>query len=950
MASSNGKTSTVEGLSAFTDRILQSPTIKDAQAILPPKSTPAGSPNAKGTGLSSAGKEQKVEPPSRDEINIIPIFPMRFALTEDTLLSFIDGASPQPHPQSIDVHPNHELLRIRKGYFYIKDDKGYWHVFWYETFGEQDENASQIKVKTDVGLQPPYTFTKLTWENKADSEWYIKDDEKIYPYAFVKSDVRKCWVAYSEFRWPPEIFEIADRDSDFFEKLMVPVDLSSESGQYHKPLREISKITDSFKEEAIATQGDKDRYEVCNIIRKTATIVEPETFVLATPLAKEHGVLVSVYDPVGEVLDLNALINFLSESGLSYAEYYKYPLVMGNFIGQLQKEGALEEEYEESASSILWAKPLSIDYKNEYPKLLAGLDGLQQKLEHLLVCHSNMIGMDNKGSVISEMLPLSKQLGFDRKGRITEYMLITYGRVFYSAILCREGQEYAECRIDPTLKWTVKYKDKTDTGKIIEAVLKSTVSFLELSPDTTKSFVISLNEFMRAFGSAIAKHATRSGIVVANLSLRLTMRLVNGVYQVYQDIGAVQRYYFYMASGLMQRYGVPTRSDLLGRNYTRFPVPEIPTGQYIVNTVGVRQEILNLNRENVLSAEQDFLKNGIGFFAASYSLYSTLKKYDDPNYSTTHLGYFANDPRTKITTAFMEGVSAAFPETSLTSNFLTQSVSNRILSFSPALARTARSGSEIIRNGLGRAAPTTLAKLVSWVGISLAVAEIWEGVSNKDIAEASAGALSLVGAVIFFAGVLIAWPLAILGALAIVGGVVISFFKDTDYEKWAKEGFWGTSYEFLNFTRATSFIEKIEQLDESKYLDRENSENKAYKEIYESGFNNEIKRLMHMMYKPKIVNSNFGDGQIEIIYHPDSNLAGQPFTLRISARKGSMQTRSRTIGSVSYSIVSETSSGYVLRLNDLDKYAGNWLSISLEMDRYPNGKFKDNLKISTSNI
>ena len=561
-----------------------------------------------------------------------------------------------------------------------------------------------------------------------------------------------------------------------------------------------------------------------------------------------------------------------------------------------------------------------------------------------------MIGMDNKGSVISEMLPLSKQLGSDRKGRITEYMLITYGRVFYSATLCREGQEYAECRIDPTLKWAGKYKDETDTGKIIEAVLKSTVSFLELSPDTTKSFVISLNEFMRAFGSAIAKHATRSGIAVANLSLRLTMRLVNGVYQVYQDIGAVQRYYFYMASGLMQRYGVPTRSDLLGRNYTRFPVPEIPTGQYIVNTVGVRQEILNLNRENVLSAEQDFLKNGIGFFAASYSLYSTLKKYDDPNYSTTHLGYFANDPRTKITTAFMEGVSAAFPETSLTSNFLTQSVSNRILSFSPALARTARSGSEIIRNGLGRAAPTTLAKLVSWVGISLAVAEIWEGVSNKDIAEASAGALSLVGAVIFFAGVLIAWPLAILGALAIVGGVVISFFKDTDYEKWAKEGFWGTSRNFLGVRREATFNEKIKQLDKFKRTDKSKKNITGYEEIFKKGFQNEIKRLIHLIYKPKIVNGMLGDGQIELIYLPDSNLTGQAFTLTISARTGSMQTRSRTIGSVSYSIVSETSSGYVLRLNDLDKYAENWLSISLEMDRYPNGKFKDNLKISTSNI
>ena len=537
------------------------------------------------------------------------------------------------------------------------------------------------------------------------------------------------------------------------------------------------------------------------------------------------------------------------------------------------------------------------------------------------------------------MLPLSKQLGSDRKGRITEYMLITYGRVFYSATLCREGQEYAECRIDPTLKWTVKYKDKTDTGKIIAAVLKSTVSFLELSPDTTKSFVISLNEFMRAFGSAIAKHATRSGIAVANLSLRLTMRLVNGVYQVYQDIGAVQRYYFYMASGLMQRYGVPTRSDLLGRNYTRFPVPEIPTGQYIVNTVGVRQEILNLNRENVLSAEQDFLKNGIGFFAASYSLYSTLKKYDDPNYSTTHLGYFANDPRTKITTAFMEGVSAAFPETSLTSNFLTQSVSNRILSFSPALARTARSGSEIIRNGLGRAAPTTLAKLVGWVGIGLAVAEIWEGYKNRDLAESSAGALSLVGAVIFFAGVAVAWPVAILGALCIVAGVVISFFKDTDYEKWAKRGFWGSSPLFNDDPRGSTFSSKLGQLLEY----REES-------VFDEYFNKEIKYLLHMIYKPRIVDNSLGDGKVEIIFQPFSEEKNETLEIKVFANSGSINGRSRRSGAIQFSVNVLSEGSLEVELENLHEYRAKWISVSLSMDRYPNGSFRSYEKFPAGSI
>ncbi|MFY0658802.1 MAG: hypothetical protein JXR12_18870 [Neptunomonas phycophila] len=67
--------------------ILNEESLKKAKAIVPPVAKPSGSPNTKGTGFTSLGKAKANYTPPPDT-NIIPIFPMRYAIKGDALSSF----------------------------------------------------------------------------------------------------------------------------------------------------------------------------------------------------------------------------------------------------------------------------------------------------------------------------------------------------------------------------------------------------------------------------------------------------------------------------------------------------------------------------------------------------------------------------------------------------------------------------------------------------------------------------------------------------------------------------------------------------------------------------------------------------------------------------------------------------------------------------------------------
>lgn len=149
--------------------------------------------------------------------SIIPIFPVRYALKGETLLSLNSSIREISSPSSIAslAGSDHELTRIRQGFFYIfvplsaengSDEKGVWHVFRYETLVSEDENSNHEIPFTETNLHRRYQFYKYNWiDGYAHGEWEA-DRTQVYPYAFVPLNTSKIEVAYCETRWPGHFF------------------------------------------------------------------------------------------------------------------------------------------------------------------------------------------------------------------------------------------------------------------------------------------------------------------------------------------------------------------------------------------------------------------------------------------------------------------------------------------------------------------------------------------------------------------------------------------------------------------------------------------------------------------------------------------------------------------------------------------------------------------------
>ena len=236
--------------------------------------------------------------------DIIPIFPVRYALTSDALTAFKESQPSIGTPEGLGGG-NHDLRRLRRGYVYIyahsghagemhSDQAGIWHVFRYESL-TQDENSGTIRNDTQSGMPGSYAFTPYQWEDGTPSSNWVALTSRRFPYAFVHRDVSNIHIAYSEERWPAWFFERMAQDGSLRRKLMTEVDLVPESTRYSAPLSSIADYVTGFGGEAA------DPIE--NALRHTALQPEPARRVVNCPNAHDNGRLVAVMDPLGEILD-----------------------------------------------------------------------------------------------------------------------------------------------------------------------------------------------------------------------------------------------------------------------------------------------------------------------------------------------------------------------------------------------------------------------------------------------------------------------------------------------------------------------------------------------------------------------------------------------------------------------------------------------------------------------
>jgi hypothetical protein len=415
------------------------------------KAEPAKSPGMKGTGFTSFG-ECKKAPESEVLPEAIPIFPMRYVQKWDVFSKQLKESYIPEIPTSLDSAKDYELARIRQGYIYLffqreGDSNPIWHIYKYVTEA-MDENAGLMAEELDFVPAVPNSFVKFEWQSGKKTNWSgveITSDNEIkypesFPYPFVPNDVEECWVAYSEYRWPELFFYSAQKDAEFRESLMLYVDVKCQSAPHVAPLKNIhnycpyiySGLRDDWSEEAVTEQ-------VKNQYRYTHLVSEQLESLVRNPNALDHGVMVALFDPIGDQLDFNRLINcaceefdqfYLSrqhayETGLLVDEWVKAGKVdysflkfdvvdsdFSNVFGKIKKE---VKEREENLKRLAddW-----LEYKNRPSDL--GLNNYIMKLENSLDRYSD-IDYEQELSLVKfylhEMSKPSFLLGNNRFGK-----------------------------------------------------------------------------------------------------------------------------------------------------------------------------------------------------------------------------------------------------------------------------------------------------------------------------------------------------------------------------------------------------------------------------------------------------------------------------------------------------------------------------------------------------
>ena len=126
------------------------------------------------------------------QLDIVPILPVHFSMTSESLNEAAKTGSIPPMPTSIN-DKKYDLRRLRQGYLYIlarvkhvgnaTDAKKRWLIFEY-TVANNDSNAPKLN---GAGISP-YRFTQYVWaDGTARGEW--KKLPRSFPYAYVHTQV-----------------------------------------------------------------------------------------------------------------------------------------------------------------------------------------------------------------------------------------------------------------------------------------------------------------------------------------------------------------------------------------------------------------------------------------------------------------------------------------------------------------------------------------------------------------------------------------------------------------------------------------------------------------------------------------------------------------------------------------------------------------------------------------
>ncbi|WP_233443974.1 toxin VasX [Aggregatibacter actinomycetemcomitans] len=292
------------------------------------------------TPLSPRRRDSVLGEPRPCRAKIRPIYPARFSLTQSALDNAkASGQAPLPAVGLTDT--NYELRRLRQGYFYIysqlhigktTDIKGKWLIFKY-TVSRDDSNGPELS-QDERNLA--YCFTQYEWtEGDPRKGWKEAEGLKRYPYAFVNAQTAVIEFAYSEYRWPAELFEKLEADAVVRSKLMQKLALKSLETNFSFVLTEESLAAGVADFNPDRQQTDLAQNQTC---RATVVGYNPQ-HQLVIPEACENGepIVVAVFDPIGDINDVAMYNLTMTVNDANERAKELYPIATAKAVKSLER-------------------------------------------------------------------------------------------------------------------------------------------------------------------------------------------------------------------------------------------------------------------------------------------------------------------------------------------------------------------------------------------------------------------------------------------------------------------------------------------------------------------------------------------------------------------------------------------------------------------------------------
>lgn len=756
------------------------------------------------------------------QLDIIPIFPVRFSLTAKALNNAAQTGAVPLMPTGI-ADPNYDLRRLRQGYLYLlarakhvgnaTDEKKRWLIFEY-TVANNDSHATELN-----GFGSPYRFTQYVWaDGTARGEW--KKLPQSLPYAYVHSQVGAIECAYSEVRWAPEMFEELERNAQKREKIMQKISLGGGSGNFIFPGAQLAEKVADFQP-AKAAQDKADSY------RRATGIGYQKNHKVFDNCSAKKTVVIALFDRIADAKDISTYHQIILANSLKAFAQILYPVTTAQAIRQIEQHVYKNPNW---VKRLMSSDPLDKGMREQI-KIYAQKSPLmaEQTMRNLATAQFNLLNQTENGTPYAQMALLNtlckdNEKQWERLASVADYAMAFFGTAMAGFGDTPKGMEYQKNLLIAGNSWGDNLSNLLSIADKLRQITKEAAAKLSVKALRFEVMIESVMEAQMLLWKDRVKGTIPYQRFLAAVGLKLQTISVSHAGSV--DAGAE-------IINWQMRTLIKNADELFkglsAAHYQAELSKHIRMGSSHYINMKVHVVVKNEHNPAVRLVK---IGESVGTFLAGGALIINLREWAQYKADNSNaLSAWFLHPAVRLTNDFATLVSSLERTKSLGKDAISKiytSLDNvavnliyGLTGFKSPIGIRATAG-----QGVKLSHYLTLqnaGRFANVLGVVISYAQMQQAARKGDTAARNAAMMAGMAEVSFlistfaYTGVFIG-----IGVVLAIGAMATSLVADNEFERWVRTGFWGNSGEYWGERRDDRIqgqISKAEKLSSNEISD-----------------------------------------------------------------------------------------------------------------------------------